>query len=381
MSSDREPVFTFNPMVDRNTSIVGMRLRVHPGQDPSPRRAVDALNAVADVWPDERTPIHVALAGFTPTPEFAGWHAPQGAVIELPRVEDHETWLKSMNGHRPHVCGTIEAPTQADLFAVPASLVQLSPQIVAQRVQRKPWVAIESDDQAAFDACMKQGAKAAAGWSFLRQLPAVGANPLGNAASVIALIDMLNRDADVAEIEDVLRRDAVLAYRLVALVNAASFGLAVEIQSCRHAITILGMRALKRWLATLLATCGRSDNPPAWLQLSLQRAIFLERLGAHLGEAWNADDLFLCGAFSLLDRIFRIPFEDIFAQVTVTEAIRDALVDRAGPLTPLMDVVYSLERGEQARVRDKIDLLALAPRHVNHALVQAFSTAQQVKFS
>lgn len=69
------------------------------------------------------------------------------------------------------------------------------------------------------------------------------------AALVIDLMQMVRENADVRDLEKVLKCDATLSYTLLRYINSASFGMGVEIESLRHALSMLGYTPLYRWLS------------------------------------------------------------------------------------------------------------------------------------
>jgi EAL and modified HD-GYP domain-containing signal transduction protein len=74
---------------------------------------------------------------------------------------------------------------------------------------------------------------------------------------VLDLIHGVDRELPVARLEDVLKRDPTLAFRLMRYLNSPAFGLRVEINSFAHALMLLGYQRLKRWLAVLLASASK----------------------------------------------------------------------------------------------------------------------------
>jgi len=58
------------------------------------------------------------------------------------------------------------------------------------------------------------------------------------------------------EIENAIKGEASLCYRLLRYMNSASFGFASEIHSVRHALSILGEREVRRWVRWCHAGCG-----------------------------------------------------------------------------------------------------------------------------
>ncbi|GAB3416242.1 HDOD domain-containing protein [Massilia agilis] len=151
---------------------------------------------------------------------------------------------------------------------------------------------------------------------------------------LLALLALLSRDADTREIEHMLKQDPALSFHLLKLVNSAAFKVSTEITSFAQAITVLGRRQLQRWLQLLLYARQRADGPPnLLLPLAALRGAQLEelcRLGG--GERDEQDLAFMCGAFSLLDRLFDTPMGDIVGSLRLPQHVLDGLLRREGPL-------------------------------------------------
>src|SRR5271169_2300384 len=85
-------------------------------------------------------------------------------------------------------------------------------------------------------------------------------------------------ELDVREIENLVKGEASLCYRLLRYLNSAAFGFAKEIDSVRHALAILGEREVRRWIR-LVATLGAGQGKTTELVLSaMVRARFCELL-------------------------------------------------------------------------------------------------------
>ena len=57
----------------------------------------------------------------------------------------------------------------------------------------------------------------------------------------------------------------------------------------------------------------------------------MEELGKLSGDDEQRSELFICGVFSLLDRMFRQPFSELLKTIPVPERVYQALVDHSGP--------------------------------------------------
>jgi c-di-GMP-related signal transduction protein len=136
-------------------------------------------------------------------------------------------------------------------------------------------------------------------------------------------------------LEGVLKRDAALSYKLFRYINSPGFGIEVEIESLRHAVTMLGYTPLFRWLSVLLATTNTSGYSHALLQAAIMRGRFSELLGKDLLPRAEAEHLFFVGMFSLLDQLLGIPLQTVVNQIVLPEAVVQALLNREGVSTGL----------------------------------------------
>ena len=114
-----------------------------------------------------------------------------------------------------------------------------------------------------FEACKKMGFQFFQGYYFAHPetLTARVINP--SYAAVLDLLNMVSKDADVKDVENGFKRDPALSFKLLRYINSVGFGLSCEIQSIRHALTILGTKQLYRWLTLLMVTAGENSASPA----------------------------------------------------------------------------------------------------------------------
>ncbi|MGE5466762.1 MAG: EAL and HDOD domain-containing protein [Ignavibacteria bacterium] len=169
-----------------------------------------------------------------------------------------------------------------------------------------------------------------------------------DAPSRLLLLELLSKvanDADSHEIEATIKRDPQLSYYLLKLVNSVGFALTTKITSFNQAITLLGRRQLQRWLQLLLYARTRDgDKANSLLPRAAMRAGLAEALSKAKGGSHEAQDrAFMTGMFSLLDRLFGMPIEEIVGPLNLSDDVLAALTRRSGPLGPLLRAV---EAGE-----------------------------------
>lgn len=195
---------------------------------------------------------------------------------------------------------------------------------------------------------------------------------------ILQLMQMVQENADVRELEKLLKRDAVLSYKLLRYINSPFFGIDVEIQSLRHAVAMLGYSPLFRWLSLFLAMTHTADYSPGLLQAAIVRGRFAELLGQGLLSKSEAENLFIVGMFSLLDRLLGIPVQEVLKQITLPEAIAQALLSRDGEYGPFLALVEACER-EPGCASELADALFMTAPQVNQAHLSALAWAQTLK--
>lgn len=187
---------------------------------------------------------------------------------------------------------------------------------------------------------------------------------------------LIRADAPPTEVEKALKRDPTLLFKLLKLVNTPAFGLPMEITSFQHAVLLLGYAKLMRWLVMLLASANRDPNVAPLVHYSITRAFLLDALAPAVDRDLR-DDMFLLGAFSLLDRIGGIPFETLFQWVALSTQLSDAMLKRAGPLAPLLALTEAAEQ-DAASTSDYLRHLLLSPSQFNAHLLDALAKANTV---
>ena len=159
---------------------------------------------------------------------------------------------------------------------------------------------------------------------------------------LVHIINLLNRDAELAEIEQAFKSEAALTVKLLRLTNSAGVGLRIRIGSVRQAISVIGRFHIQRWLQLLLYSQSGGDditrNP--LMQYAALKGCFMERLARRGFSAQGnlADLAFLAGLMSLMPAALGMPMADILDQMAMAPQLRDALLQREGDLGALLEL-------------------------------------------
>ncbi|MEZ0372385.1 MAG: EAL and HDOD domain-containing protein [Candidatus Sericytochromatia bacterium] len=173
----------------------------------------------------------------------------------------------------------------------------------------------------------------------------------GTKMTIIQLLGQMQKpDVEFSQIEEVIRQDVSLSYKLLRLLNSAFYSTRSEIKSIRQALTLLGLSEIRSWVSLLLLS-EAENKPPELIKTAIIRGKMCELLASELKMARN-EAHFIVGLFSVLDALMDIPLEEILAQVPLSKDVIDALLRREGELGKLIDWVLAYEAGEWDRLSD-----------------------------
>ena len=171
-------------------------------------------------------------------------------------------------------------------------------------------------------------------------------------------------EPDLAEIEELLKRDPSLAFKLLRYVNSAAFGLRVQARTLQKALAYLGQAGTRAWtMIAILADLGR-NQPFELIATSVVRGRFCELVGRASGLAERAADLFLLGLFSMLDAITGRPLADAVAELPLAQDVHDTLLGRPTDLSAVLELARSYEGGNWPAVADLGGRLTLPGREL-----------------
>ena len=195
--------------------------------------------------------------------------------------------------------------------------------------------------------------------------------PAAKTSYLRLLREINSADFDLSRIEQVVKSELALSYKLLKYLNSAAFGWRRQITTIRHALVAVGERELRKWMSVLCLTQMAEDKPPELALQSLVRAHFCEAMAGLVGMADRSSDLFLTGLFSQLDAIMQRPLGEILEQVPMADDVRQALVEGTGRMRHVLDGVIAYERGDWAAVTEVAAALSLEPERVPETYLQA----------
>ncbi|HJV88469.1 MAG TPA: HDOD domain-containing protein [Noviherbaspirillum sp.] len=393
------------PLVNAQERVLGYELSWHNtaanGGNPSDAEVVELARFVADQLNDTESGALLGdqLLFIQAKPGLLGHEAlcalpPKGTVFSVrgADVASAEA-IAAVQSARAFGCGI--SLREADLAAVDKGLLSHVsyfeapinvPDFVAQvRLHRTlhptsmRMIARHVDSWQAYDTCAQLGLCSFVGHLHLTTRPNSYSRDLNPAqAMILQLMDMVRKNADIKQLENVLKRDAAISYKLLRYINSAGFGLGCEIQSLKHAVTMLGYSPLYRWLALLLATATTTGYSPVLMQAAVIRGRFSELLGQAFLPKHEAENLFVAGMFSLLDKLLGVPMEDVLEKIQLSESVTQALLSREGIYGPFLALAEACELNSP-ELESMATSLCLSAKQVNEAQMSALAWAQSLK--
>ncbi len=206
------------------------------------------------------------------------------------------------------------------------------------------------------------------GFFFSRPNIVVGHDVRAYAPHYFRILEVVSTPlANLREVERAVQRDVSLCYKLLRYVNSAFAARRQPVTSIRHAISLIGLDEIRKWVALLTVAGMCQEKPSELIRTALVRARFLELLARPFGLADAATSLFLLGLFSLIDAMLDRPLDAVLKEIPLARDVVQALRERKGPLALPYRCVLAWERGDWA----ELDRLAIEQPRCGDVLAEA----------
>jgi EAL and modified HD-GYP domain-containing signal transduction protein len=382
----------YSPIIEPTKGVIATRLTVVPVRASASVDAGALLEAIAEVWPvgggivclnvaserllSELLRARPATNVLIEVPAFAALDpSHSAALIELAR-RDCALLLKG----RP----LRELPREV-LPCFKWSIIDTSEERRGAGVEPPrgitrtiPYIQSGVRTMAELRRSFALGAMAVIGWPLHEPIAdALDARP--DMRVVLDALNRLERGDSAGSVDHVLMRDPVLALELLQHIHSVSDELSVETGSMQHAVSMLGQEQLRQWLARLLSRSSDEITLRPANFAALRRGLLMRMLAVVTGQPEQRGELFMCGVFSLLDRIYARPVGELVRQLALPERVRAALVDRGGPYFPLLELARAIESEVPHDIRAASEAVFVQPIEINWALLRSLLVASHLE--
>lgn len=198
----------------------------------------------------------------------------------------------------------------------------------------------------------------------------------------LASLHLLRRAHDLSpdfdELASIISRDVSLSYRLLRVVNSAAFGLRHQVTSIKHALVIMGLNEVRRWIAVLAVTGLSGEKSGALAEAAILRARMAELLAPSMDLAKRGSELFLTGLLSLMDVLLDRPMSEVVDLLPLTEDTRAALLGEAGAFLPALQLVTAYETAQWGQVEAMASALGIRRAFLPEAYADSLAWADEL---
>ena len=388
----------YSPFIDRNRAVSATRLTVFPLRPDAVLDVGQLLHEVGNVWPASGARVSLNIVSESLLQDLMQANPSANLMVEIPSFmatdEANVDALLALhaNGSTLLLKGRpLKELPRAVLPCFKYSIIDLADERRLNDNATPPGVTrsilyVQSGVRTVVDmeGAFARGAEAVLGWPIDDAVSTTaamqGKSQIGpGMQAIVKLIHQVDKEEPIEKLENTLKLDPPLAFKLLRYINSPAFGLRVEINSFRHAIMMLGYQRLKRWLALLLATASKDVNLRPVMFAAVRRGLLMEELVRSTGDEEMRNEMFICGVFSLLDRMFQQPFATLLDTIPVPERVRQALAEETGPYKPYIELVRAVESESLFDFRDAAETLMMSVSEINRAQLRALMAASELE--
>lgn len=217
-----------------------------------------------------------------------------------------------------------------------ARLKDTNTQLLAEKVETSEM----------FQNCLNLGFTLFQGYFLARPQIVKGRKLSSNQQTALQLMAALRKpDITMREVEALIKTDAMLALKVLRMVNSAMFGLNREIDSIQRATALLGLDRI-RSLAQMIILSGLDAKPKSLFASTLLRARLGQAMAEMAGSDINADSQFTIGLLSTLDAYLDMDLDEILKGLPISAALKSAILRREGTSGMLLDTAVAFDQAK-----------------------------------
>lgn len=207
------------------------------------------------------------------------------------------------------------------------------------------------ETQKDYDQAIKLGFSYFQGYFFDKPVIMTGKDIQGLYGNYLQLIGKTyNEEAEFEELAGIIERDLSLSYKLLKYLNHSGQYLLSRITSIKHALMILGLDEVKKWIALILIRGISDDKPDIVTRVCMTRARFCENMAELAGIRQRNTELFILGMFSMIDVLTNRLLEDILKELPISEDIKLTLLGRDSAFSNIYGLVVAYEKADWNQV-------------------------------
>lgn len=213
------------------------------------------------------------------------------------------------------------------------------------------FIAEKVENMEDFNQAVEYGYTYFQGYFFSRPTVLTSKELPSNRLQILRLIKCLNTEEDnLDDIENIIKTDTSLSYKLLKFINSAHFGLKNSISSIRKALVLLGKKELIKW-ATLVSLKDMIYGENAsMMELLIIRAKFGEIIAEKLNLSQRASEVFIMEMLSNIDVLLNQCMAMILFDLPLEEDIKAGLLGEDNIFNYIHKLIISYEKADWEKV-------------------------------
>ena len=190
------------------------------------------------------------------------------------------------------------------------------------------------------------------GYYFSKPLMMSGKDmPIRNRTCFNIMAELLNNDFNVNKIEKIIKSDVSISYKLIRMLNSASFSFNQKITSIKQAIMLIGKEELNKWLTITAMSEMESENDNEITTSTIIRARFCEMIAEQVNPLIKSK-CFMCGLFSNLDTFIQKEMSEIVEELPIDDELKAALIGEENEVHSILHLVEAYEKVDNKRIEE-----------------------------
>jgi c-di-GMP-related signal transduction protein len=328
------------------------------------------LQGAVRLLPADRIIVEI-LETVVPTPEIVAACAAlreAGYILALDDFVDHPKWEPLL---------ALARFLKVDFrLSDPDACREMAERYLPQGLQ---LLAEKVETQAELSQARSMGYTYFQGYFFCKPMMVEGRHIPSNKLNYVRLLASVNSpEFSFEKIEEVMKLEPSLVYKLLRYLNSPLLGLRNEVRSIGHAISLIGETEFRRWVSIVAIVSMAGDKPPELIRTALTRAYFCEEISEPLGISSQKPDLFLMGLLSVTDAILDLPMDSVVSHLPLSSEVQTALCGGANRFRDVYDMFVSYERADWKALSRLAAKIGYAEERVPECYLSAANRAASV---
>ncbi len=177
---------------------------------------------------------------------------------------------------------------------------------------------------------------------------------------------------------EIVESDVSMSFKLLKLINSATFYRSRKINSINQALVILGLKELRKWATLIMLNENCQGKPDELIRLALMRAKIMEMLSGMKQPNCDSSKAFLVGLLSLIDVMLDNDMAQVLKELPLDEEIIAALRDKSNQFGQMLNLVELYEESEFKSFKALAEQLKISTQQVPYIYFEALEWTEQL---